>query len=648
MSPSLLAALLTGSALAILWAAKFLLQTMVQYKSMAVHISSTTSLSEPSTSCSNGAVFASATTPGLDNNAAATATATATAQVELHARKSLQAIALDRWPQGLTACYLCGMAAASYCFMLTATTVVTALQCSSWQPPVNPLVGEVLLGNTLYWTQDLGVVCFKGPHAALVVVVVLVGIPGMLLYLLLLGVACYSVIRHYMPSTQQQQPWQQQVGLITAPAACSSPPPLPAYAAAAAGAVGGCCSALGGQGLPPAAAVATNDSSCLNPVASDNGAAAAAGGGYGGIAGEGMFSAAVTVAAGGSNSSAAAGSSCAAAAAAAAPKGDQSSAFIQLQQQQQRTAQQQQQQQTAQQRYPVTQQQPLQQHDAMVATNNLDQPCLPMPSPPPQQQQQEQQQQQQSFLLPSTTPVHQQGMEPLLSPNPPLKSPPGYQPHPGVSPVAVPPLAADVLGASEPNSCPAASQGPLHNQPQQQQFLHLGGGPATQPTAANGSKFTSTSEAKASEGSLQKLLWLLSGGGAWELLLTGFAWQACWWVVLREVGKVVVALGIGLLRGRSSGAQAVVVMGIMGGLAIAQALMQPWGLAWLRRRGELQAAGVVAMSVLLCGVVVGGGREEVALAMSVLVLLVAGGVSLLLIGKLAGLRFDKRGCRNSS
>ena len=99
------------------------------------------------------------------------------------------------WPKGLSALYLCVMASSAYTFMLTCSTVIGAYQCSRWPAPTTPLLGEHDLGSKLLWRQDSDVVCFKHEHLLLAVVATLIGLPGMVVYLLLLGVACYSCIK---------------------------------------------------------------------------------------------------------------------------------------------------------------------------------------------------------------------------------------------------------------------------------------------------------------------------------------------------------------------------------------------------------------------------------------------------------------------
>jgi hypothetical protein len=137
---------------------------------------------------------------------------------------------------------------------------------------------------------------------------------------------------------------------------------------------------------------------------------------------------------------------------------------------------------------------------------------------------------------------------------------------------------------------------------------------------------------------------LYTRGLCQEYVLTGLSKGACWWILVLEVGKLMIAVAMELLRGRSPGAQVVVVMGMLGALAVAQALVQPWSLPWLRRCAEVQSAALVAMSLLLCGLVVGGAAQgNTVLGICVMVLLIVLLVTVLLAVRLVGVAGSRGG-----
>jgi hypothetical protein len=281
------------------------------------------------------------------------------------------------------------MAAASYCFTLTAATVVSAFQCRRWPSPAEVLIGESELDTTLFWAHDWDVMCYEGQHAVLVAVAVVVGMPWMLLYLLLLGAACYSCI--------------------------------------------------------------------------------------------------------------------------------------------------------------------IAEKDVAMYSSRTAAPTKAMP-------------------VPGGTAL-------------------GVQ-TPGV--IAQPGQNGDRQQAK--STLPREAGRPT---------LHC------------------------------KLLGFLSKEIPWELLLVGLSWRGCWWVALREVGKLVLGIGVECLSSRSAGTQAAVVMGMVGALAVAQALFQPWTSVWVRRGAELSYTGLVWMSLLLCGLVVGGaGFHGVDLGMAIGVLVVTALVTTVLIARI--------------
>jgi hypothetical protein len=128
----------------------------------------------------------------------------------------------------------------------------------------------------------------------------------------------------------------------------------------------------------------------------------------------------------------------------------------------------------------------------------------------------------------------------------------------------------------------------------------------------------------------------------WGLVVSGQPWGTCWWLPLRELGKVLVGIGLKALAGRSVFSQVVFTLGAVGTTVLLQTLVQPWRFAWVRQGAEFAYGALLVVGVLVTGMMVaavaGVGSEAVVVGLGGGVVAVVALVTLFWVWRLANVR----------